>query len=56
MNNETRDGRQAAPVQPRKAWEAPRVIDLPRLTELTLQSEAIPGGGDTGGGGSTVVT
>ena len=45
--------RDAAPA--RRPWTAPRVDDLPRLTELTLVTGgAIPGGGGTGGGGSTV--
>ncbi|HYW10127.1 MAG TPA: hypothetical protein VE913_24380 [Longimicrobium sp.] len=41
----------------RRAWVAPEVRDLPRLTELTLQTVggAIPGGGSTGGGGGTVI-
>lgn len=41
---------------PRK-WIRPAIHDLPRLSELTLQSggNEIPGGGGTGGGGSTVV-
>lgn len=34
----------------RRPWIAPRVEDLPRLTELTLVS---PIGGDCGVGGST---
>jgi hypothetical protein len=39
----------------RRPWTAPAVADLPRLTELTLQTGGfIPGGGGTGGGGSTV--
>lgn len=39
----------------RQPWEAPDIQELPRLTELTLQTGSpIPGGGDTGGGGSTV--
>ena len=39
----------------RRPWEAPRVNDLPRLTELTLATgPGIPGNGGTGGGGSTV--
>lgn len=34
----------------RRSWIAPRVQDLPRLTELTLATGgAIPGGGGTGG-------
>lgn len=39
----------------RAEWITPAVTQLPRLSELTLQSGAIPGGGGTGGGGSTVV-
>jgi hypothetical protein len=39
---------------PRLAWERPSLIRLPRLTELTLATGGIPGGGDTGSG-STVV-
>jgi hypothetical protein len=43
-----------APV--RRTWVSPEVTDLPRLTELTLQTgPGIPGGGGTGGGGSTVI-
>lgn len=39
----------------RAPWSAPTVSELPRLTELTLQTGGgIPGGGGTGGGGSTV--
>lgn len=39
----------------RKPWVAPRVTDLPRLTELTLATgSSIPCGGGTGGGGSVV--
>jgi len=39
----------------RRPWVGPRVEEMPRLTELTLQTgPAIPGGGGTGGGGSTV--
>jgi hypothetical protein len=34
-------------------WSAPMVTELPRLTELTLQSW-IPGSGGTASGGSTV--
>jgi hypothetical protein len=34
---------------------SPVVIDLPRLTDLTLSTGSpIPGGGDTGGGGGVV--
>lgn len=42
-----------APATPRRPWTAPVVLELPRLTELTLQS-FIPGTGIPGGGGSTV--
>jgi hypothetical protein len=39
----------------RKPWVAPRLEALPKLTDLTLATgEGIPGGGNTGGGGSTV--
>ncbi len=37
----------------RRPWVAPTLEELPRLTELTLQSPeggSIPGSGDTGGG------
>lgn len=37
----------------RKKWVSPQIIDLPRLTDLTLASPIL-GGGDTGGGGSGV--
>ena len=38
----------------RAPWIVPRVTDLPKLTELTLQTGSpIGGGGDTGG--STVI-
>jgi hypothetical protein len=53
--SDPRPGPNAAPL--RRPWEAPRVSDLPRLTELTLQTgPGIPGGGGPGGGGSTVIT
>ena len=35
-------------------WKPPTLTELPRLNQLTLQSGQIPGGGGTGGGGSTV--
>jgi hypothetical protein len=39
----------------RRPWISPAVTDLPRLSELTLQTGgAIDGGIGTGGGGSTV--
>jgi hypothetical protein len=38
----------------RRPWLAPRVDELPRLTELTLATGGgIPGDCDIGGGGST---
>lgn len=43
------------PVPSKTNWISPRIIELPRLNEITLQSGGIPGGGGTGGGGSTVV-
>lgn len=40
----------------RSPWVPPLVEVLPRLTELTLATGGgIPGGGDTGGSGSTVI-
>lgn len=40
----------------RSPWVAPLVEALPRLTELTLATGGgIPGGGGTGGSGSTVI-
>jgi hypothetical protein len=40
----------------RRTWVTPRVLDLPRLTDLTLTTGSpIPGDGGTGGSGSTVV-
>lgn len=48
--------RESARPSGRRRWEAPSVIDLPRLTELTLAyGSGIPGSGGTGGGGSTVI-
>lgn len=42
-------------ARPRRPWVSPVVSDLPRLTDLTLTTGTpIPGGGDTGGTGSTV--
>ena len=46
----------ANPAAVLRAWIRPAIEALPRLSELTLQSNGdIPGGGGTGGGGSTVV-
>lgn len=47
------------PPEPKKdadakePWVTPKVVDLPRLADLTLQT-TIEGFGGTGGGGSTV--
>jgi hypothetical protein len=39
----------------RRPWIPPTVEDLPKLTDLTLiTGNPIHGGGDTGGGGSSV--
>lgn len=41
--------------EPRQAWVRPTLVELPPLTDLTLQTgPGIPGGGGLGGGGSTV--
>jgi hypothetical protein len=40
----------------RAPWIVPSVTDLPKLTDLTLQTGSIiPGDADTGGSGSTVI-
>lgn len=45
---------QPSAAAPRRPWVAPRVEDLPRLTELTLVSGGgIPGECENGGSGST---
>jgi hypothetical protein len=50
MNEQT----PATASAPRQAWVSPQVQDLPRLSELTLQTgAAIPGECGTGGSGST---
>lgn len=65
MNRRNHDG-EVPPLSPsaqleqaaeaKKPWVSPGVTELPRLSELTLQSPGpIPGGGGTGGGGSTVI-
>lgn len=47
--------REAAPAR-KAAWVAPSVDEMPRLTELTLQTGGggIPGGDVIGSAGSTV--
>ena len=42
------------PAAPRAPWAPPSIAELPRLTELTLQSGNPIGGGGNPGGGSTV--
>jgi hypothetical protein len=42
---------EAAPAR-RHPWIAPRVADLPPLTQLTLQTTGIPGDCDPGDPGS----
>ena len=54
-NSDERDG-SGSESESLRRWISPSIQTLPRLTELTLQSGGqIPGGGDPGGGGSTVV-
>lgn len=38
----------------RREWIEPDLVELPKLSDLTLQT-GIPGGGGTGGGGSGVI-
>ena len=52
MQTQTSSAPAVAPA--RQPWTAPSVQDLPRLTELTLQTgPAIPGDCGVGGSGST---
>jgi|SRR4051812_29204258 hypothetical protein len=53
-DSEKAEGRDEKIDPSRRKWISPKVVMLPRLNELTLQSP-VPGGGGTGGGGSTVV-
>jgi hypothetical protein len=54
-NDDTSSSDQPAPAGPlKRPWVTPAVRELPKLTDLTLQTDGIPGGGGTGGGGSTV--
>lgn len=47
------DSQSATPAPaPRRAWTTPRLDEMPRLTELTLQSVGIPGDCDPGDPGS----
>lgn len=57
MQHPKRDDKPGNPqATARRAWDTPQVVDLPRLIKLTLQTgPSIPGGGGTGGSGSTVV-
>lgn len=46
---------QSSAEQARRPWISPVIRELPRLTDLTLDTGmGIPGSGGTGGGGSTV--
>lgn len=52
-----KDLRDGEPVEGRARlpWVRPEVMELPPLTDLTLQTgDPIGGGGGTGGGGSSV--
>ena len=54
MSSPIRTDAVLAPVAARQPWQAPEVRDLPRLTELTLQTgDAITGDCAMGGSGST---
>ena len=55
QRNPTGDGEEPFRTPPeRKVWVAPEIVDLLRLTDLTLQTGSpIPGFGDPGSG-STV--
>jgi hypothetical protein len=50
-----RDDQPQSARRARRAWVKPEVVQLPPLTDLTLQTlSPIVGGGGTGGGGGTV--
>jgi hypothetical protein len=57
--NRPESGEQPQAARPdskrKRPWVTPELTQLPRLTDLTLQTGSpIDGGGGTGGGGSTV--
>jgi len=53
MNPESMRPRESS--DDRKKWSPPKIVELPRLTDLTLSTGSPIGGiGDTGGGGSSV--
>jgi hypothetical protein len=54
-SHETPVSARAQTPAPRRAWVKPTLLALPRLTDLTLTTGSIPGGGSTSGSGSTVV-
>ena len=55
MSNQNQDPTLAPPPErARGSWVAPEVRELPRLTELTLQT-GIPAAGSTESGGATVI-
>ena len=56
-SSDMQHGRGAEAAAPRRGrWIQPAIAELPRLIDLTLQTgSGIPGDGDTGGGGSTVI-
>ena len=55
MSDQRPDERPTAQARAPQPWVKPEIIDLPPLTDLTLQTgPGVPGGGGTGGGGSVV--
>lgn len=55
MADKRTDNTPQSPASTPQPWISPEIVELPPLTDLTLQTGAgIPGGGGTGGGGSTV--
>ncbi len=50
------DNSEVGPTSELRPWVTPEIRELPRLTDLTLDTGAgIPGMGGIGGGGSTVI-
>lgn len=55
MSDKRSENNSQTPPPAPQPWVSPEIVELPPLTDLTLQTgPAIPGGGSIGGGGGTV--
>ena len=54
IQGSTADGSALRDGRPLRRWERPVVVDLPRLTQLTLQTSS-PGACDCPGAGGVVI-